>query len=169
MLEQLLHDSRRRILNEFRALRTAFGFRNERAFHMSSGDSPIRRSTISNCVQGLDTFLDRCDRCGEQERRRATIRMEIADGPKRLRRGAHRVAAKRAVYMEIDKTRSEIVSAKIDSVFLRGMCLLADRGYFSLFHDNFQAIANSIGKNEQSVGENHGANVQCLMLNVQHQ
>ena len=64
--------------------------------------------------------------------------MEIANRAKRFSRGFHRVSAKRAVHMKIDKTWRKIVSIEInDLVFLVCHGSLVDRGDFSFFHDNF--------------------------------
>ena len=81
--------------------------------------------------------------------------MEIADDSKRLRGRFHRVAAKCTVHMKIDKAGCEIISAKIDNVFSARACLLPHRGNFSFFRNNFEAIANSIGKNQTRVCEDH--------------
>jgi hypothetical protein len=82
--------------------------------------------------------------------------MEIANRAKRFSRGFHRVAAKRAVHMKIDKTGRKIISMEInDLMFPVRQGSLADRGDFSLFHDNFKSVANSIGKNQTRVREDH--------------
>ena len=61
--------------------------------------------------------------------------------------------------MKIDKTGRKIISIEInDLVFAAAPGHpLADRGDFSLFHDNFKPISNSIGKNQTRVGEDHVA------------
>ena len=82
--------------------------------------------------------------------------MEIANRAKRFSRGFHRVPAKRAVHMKIDKAGRKIVSIEInDLVFLVCRGSLVNRGDFSFFHDNFKPIANSIGKNQTRVGKDH--------------
>jgi hypothetical protein len=58
--------------------------------------------------------------------------------------------------MKIDKTGREIISIEInDLVFPVRQGSLADRSDFSLFHDNFKPVANSIGKNQTRVREDH--------------
>ena len=60
--------------------------------------------------------------------------MIIANGAKRFSRRFHRVAAKRAVHMKIDKTRREIISVEIDDlIFPVRQGSLANRSDFSLF------------------------------------
>ena len=127
---------------------------------MNASDPVDGRSTISNCVQDLNEFIHRCRRCREQERGRSTARMKIADDPKRFRGRFHGVAANCAVHVKIDKTGREIISAKINSVFSARTRLLPNCGNFSFFRDNFEAIANSIGKNQTRVCENHAVNVE---------
>jgi len=82
--------------------------------------------------------------------------MEIADSAERFSRAFHRVAAKRAMHMEIDKTGRKIISVEINDVMLfvrQGS--LGDRSNFSFFHDNLEPVANSISKNQTRVGEDH--------------
>ena len=111
---------------------------------------------IANCLQDLDDFIDRRSRCREQKRCCAATRVEIANRAKRFSGGFHRVAAKRAVHMKIDKTGRKILSIEInDPVFLVCQGSLVDRGDPSLFHDNFKLVANSIGKNQTRVREDH--------------
>jgi len=82
--------------------------------------------------------------------------VEIANRAKRFSRGFHRVAAKRAVHMKIDKTGRKIISIEINyPVFLVCQGSLVDRGDPSLFHDNFKPVANSIWKNQPRVREDH--------------
>ena len=82
--------------------------------------------------------------------------MEIANSAERFSRGFHRVAAERAVQMKIDKTGRKIISIEINyPVFLVCQGSFADRGDPSLFHDNFKPVANSIGKNQTRVREDH--------------
>ena len=73
--------------------------------------------------------------------------METANCPKRLRRGFHRVPTDRAVHMKIDKTGREIVSSKIDNVFSARTRLFTNCRDFSLVSNEFEPIADSIGKN----------------------
>ena len=127
---------------------------------MNASDPVDGRPTISNFVQDLNKFIHRRRRCREQERSRSTTRMKIADGPKCFRGRFHRVAANCTVHVKIDKAGCEIISAKINSVFSARACLLPNCGNFSFFRDNFEAIANSIGKNQTRVCENHAVNVE---------
>ena len=57
MFKQFLHGLRRRIANEFGALRAALRFRNERPFDMNARDLFSGRSTIANCLQNIDNAL----------------------------------------------------------------------------------------------------------------
>ena len=59
--------------------------------------------------------------------------------------------------MKIDETGREIVSVKIDNLFRARMCLLANCGNFSFCRDNLEAIANSVGKNQTRIGEDHSS------------
>src|SRR5919106_1028462 len=91
--------------------------------------------------------------------------MVIADDAKRFRRCLHRVAPDAAVDVKINKSRCEIVSAKIDKVFAGGSGLLACRAVAwrrraycrnsSSFDDDFEAIANPIWKNQTRICEDH--------------
>jgi hypothetical protein len=83
--------------------------------------------------------------------------MKITDGTKRFRGRFHRVAANCTVHVKIDKTGREIISAKIDNIFSARTRLLPNCGNFSFFRDNFEAIANSIGKNQTRVGKDHSS------------
>ena len=70
--------------------------------------------------------------------------------------------------MKIEETRREIVSLKIDNLFRARMCLLANCRNFSFCRDNLEAIANSIGKNQTRIGEDHSSltlNVECSAFN----
>src|SRR5689334_12095553 len=111
---------------------------------MSSGDSPNRRLTISNRAQDVDNPFNRCGRCRDQKRSRAATRMEIADDPKGLCRGFHRVEAERAVHVKIDKTWREVVSGKVNNIFSARVRLLTNCGDFSASSDDFEAIANLV-------------------------
>ena len=93
-----------------------FRFRNERSFDMNTGNRPDRWSKIANRLQDLDDFVERRSRCREQKRCRAATRVEIANRAKRFSRGFHRVAAKRAVHMKIDKTGRKIISIEINNL-----------------------------------------------------
>jgi hypothetical protein len=96
--------------------------------------------------------------------------VEIANRAKRFSRGFHCVAAKRAVHMKIDKTGREIISIEInDLMFPVRQGSLADRSDFSLFHHNFKPIANSIGKNQTRVREDHfvAINPACTVTEAQ--
>jgi len=42
-----------------------------------------------------------------------------------------------------------------DLMFLVSQGSLANRGDFSLFHDNVKSVANSIGKNQTRIREDH--------------
>ena len=111
---------------------------------------------IANRLQDLDDFVKRRSSCREQKRCRAATRVEIANRTKSFSRGFHRVAAKRAVHMKIDKTSREIISTEInDLMFTVREESLADRSDFSFFNDNFKPIANSIAKNQTPVREDH--------------
>ena len=57
--------------------------------------------------------------------------------------------------MKIDETGREIVSMKIDNLFRARICLLANCRNFPFCHDNLEAIANSVGKNQTRIGEYH--------------
>jgi hypothetical protein len=89
--------------------------------------------------------------------------VEITNRAKRFNRGFHRVATKRAVHMKIDKTGRKIISIEINDLFSAYplACLpqpwhgRTDLGDFSLFHDNFEPVADSIGQNQTRVGKNH--------------
>jgi hypothetical protein len=82
--------------------------------------------------------------------------VEIANRAKRFSRRFHCVPAERAVHVKIDKTGRKIISIEInDLVFLLRQGSLANRGDFSLLHDNFKPVANSIGKNQTRVCEDH--------------
>ena len=82
--------------------------------------------------------------------------MEIANRAKRFSRCFHGVAAERAVYMEIDKTGRKVISVEInDLVSPVRQGSLPNLRDFSFFHDNFKPVANSIGKNQTRVREDH--------------
>src|ERR687892_1598402 len=94
--------------------------------------------------------------------------MIIADDAKRFRRCLHRVATGSAVDVKIDKSRCEIVSAKIDNVVPARVRLprrrsprrpkaglLAYCRNSSSSDDDFEAIANPIWKNQTRVCEDH--------------
>jgi len=94
--------------------------------------------------------------------------MEIANAAKRFCCGFHGIPPKRAVNVEIDKTRCEIISVKIDNVLWPGLQVREFTGRmpvprftngsdFPFFHDNFKSVANSIGKNQTCVCEDHVA------------
>src|SRR4051794_22715074 len=96
--------------------------------------------------------------------------MEIADAAERFSRGFHRVAAKRAVHMEIDKTRRKIISVEINDLMISvRQASVGDRSDLSFFHDNLKPIANSIGKNQTGVRKDHrdAVNPACTVLEAQ--
>src|SRR5262245_1020933 len=58
--------------------------------------------------------------------------------------------------MEIDKTGRKIISIEINHLgFATHPGPLADRGDFSFLHDNLKPVANSVGKNQARVREDH--------------
>ena len=83
--------------------------------------------------------------------------MKIAKGAKRFCRCFDRVPAKRAMHMKINKTGREIISAKINNLFLGRLRLLTNCDDFSLANDDFKPIVNSIGKNQTRVCKDHSA------------
>ena len=155
MFEQLLRRFWSWILNEFLALRATFRSRNEGAFHMNASDPLDRRSTIANRVQDIDHRCDRRCRSCQQKRCRTAARVVIANRAKSFRRGLHRVAAKRAVNVKIDKPRREIGPTKINNVFSARPRLFTNLCNRSISRDKFEAIANSVGENAARVSENH--------------
>jgi len=62
--------------------------------------------------------------------------------------------------MDIDETRRKIISVNIDDLVFAAGGLLKNRGDFSLLDDEFETIANFVGKNQEGVDEDHlgGAN-----------
>src|SRR5438552_8464722 len=132
---------------------------------MNAPNRADRRSTISDRSQDLDLFFRRCCRRGEQKGGGAAASMIIANCAESFDGAVHGVAAERAVNVKINKTRCEIISVKVDDIFATRSCLLTNVGNFSLLHDNFQAIANSIGKNQTRVCEGH--HLEPSTLNVQ--
>ena len=60
-----------------------------------------------------------------------------------------------AMHVQIDKTRRQIISIKIDNITFQGLRLLAELLNFPLLGHDFQAFTNSIRKNEARVSENH--------------
>src|SRR3954447_3310447 len=136
------------MLNELGALRSSFRFRNEWPFDVNTGNSTDGWSTIANRLQDFGDLLERRRRCCEQKRCRAASGVVVANGAKRVSRRFHRVAAKRAVHMEIDKSGHKIITVEInDLLFLMCRRSLVDPGDFSFLHHKFEPIANSIGKN----------------------
>ena len=99
--------------------------------------------------------------------------MEIANGAKCFGGAVHGIPAERAVNVKIDKPRREIISVKVDNVFAAGSGLLACPSKpwrrranfrdFPSFHDNFEAVANAIGRNQTRICEDHSS----ITLNVQ--
>src|SRR5205807_9932030 len=142
------------ILNEFLALRATFRSRNEGAFHMNASDLLDRGATIANCVQDIDHRGDRRCRSCQQKRCRTAARVVIANRAKSFRGGLHRVAAKRAVNVKIDKPRCEISPTKINNVFSARPRLLTNLCDRSISRDKFDAIANSVGENAARVSDN---------------
>src|ERR687892_552434 len=130
---------------------------------MNTGNRPDLCSTIANRLQDLDDVVERRCCCREQNRCCATARVEIANGSKRFCRCFHRVAADRAVYMKIDKTRRQIISIEINELFSAYPLACppwprrrrTDRGDFSFFHNNFKPLADSIWENQTRVREDH--------------
>jgi hypothetical protein len=94
--------------------------------------------------------------------------VEIANGAKCFGAAVHGIPAERAMNVKIDKTGREIVSVKVDNILWLGLQArgftgrmpvprLTNLGDFPFFHDNFEAIANSIEKNQTRVCEDHVA------------
>jgi hypothetical protein len=93
--------------------------------------------------------------------------VEVANGAKCFGGAVHGIPAERAVNVKINKPWREIISVKVDNVFAAGSGLLASPpkpwrrranvGDFSFFDDDFEAVANSIGKNQTRVCEDHVA------------
>jgi hypothetical protein len=61
------------------------------------------------------------------------------------------------VNVKIDKTRREIISGQVDNIFPARSYLLTNVGDSAPVDDNFEAVANSIGKNQTRVCEDHSA------------
>ncbi|PYJ62941.1 MAG: NAD(P)/FAD-dependent oxidoreductase [Verrucomicrobia bacterium] len=57
--------------------------------------------------------------------------------------------------MKIDEPGRDKISVNVDNVFPAHTSLLMNCGNFSSFHDNFEAIANSVGENQTRVRKNH--------------
>ena len=57
--------------------------------------------------------------------------------------------------MKIDKTRREIIPRKIDNSTLPPGGLRADVCDFATLHDELEAVANSIGKNQAAIPKDH--------------
>src|SRR5437016_13159894 len=134
--------------NELRALRAGSGARNERTFDVHARylfDTAVQNA---DCTQHFYDFRDRCGDRREQERRRPTVRVIVADRSKRFGRCLHRVAPQRAMDLEIDESRREIISAEIDRSRLRSLANFRD---FPLGYDNLKFVANCIWQNESSV------------------
>src|ERR1700732_3052178 len=145
------------ILNEFLPLRAAPRSRNEGAFHMNASDLLDRRSTITNCVQYVNDRGDwRCRSC-QQKRCRTAAGGVMGNRAKSFRRGLHRITAKRAVNVKIDKSRREIISTDIDDLIFRSRRLLSNLCNPPVSHDKLEAIANSVGENQTRVCKNHAA------------
>ena len=137
----MIHRFAIRIANELVALRAAPRARNERSFDVHAGNLFDRAGGVSHRTQHIDNFRNRRRDSGQEQRRRATAGVIVADRLKRFRRRLHRVAAERAVDVKIDESRREIVPAQIDRFPIRS---LANRGDFPLLHDHLQTVANSI-------------------------
>src|SRR5204863_4007023 len=121
------------------------------AFDVNGGDLVDRRSAITNRLYYIDNCVERRRRRSQQEGSRSAARMEIADSPKRLLRGFHRVAPDRAVRMKIDKARREVISVKIGNIICGSVRLLPDLRNFPLLRNDFQAVTNSIRENQASI------------------
>ena len=122
---------------------------------MNTGNRTNVRTTIPNPSDDVDYLVERRCRCGKQKRRRAPTRVEIANLAKPLDRRFHSVASNRTVYMDIDETRRKIISVNIDDLVFAAGGPLANRGDFSLLDDEFETIANFVGKNQAGVAEDH--------------
>jgi len=59
------------------------------------------------------------------------------------------------VHMKIDKTRRKIFPTKINNAFPTCTRLLPNCDNFSFFHNDFEAVADSIWKNQTRVTEYH--------------
>jgi len=162
MFEERFHCLRRRIANEFCALRAALRFRNERPFNMNARNLFNGRSIITNRAQDMKNVLERCDRSCKQQRRCAAARVIIADRMKRFGRSLHRIAAECAVQVKIDKAGGEIISIKIDNSFCTPIRPLPNCGDPSLLRFNFEAIADSIRKDQACIGEDHLSEHNCV-------
>jgi len=140
---------------------------------MNTGNRRNVRTTIPNPSDDVDYLVERRCRCGKQKRRRTAARVEIANLAKPLDRRFHRVASDRTVRMEIDEPRRKIISVDIEDLVCAAHARpLTDRGDFSLLDDDFEAIPNSVGKNQTSVGENHlrnAGNPACTVVVAQAQ
>ena len=82
--------------------------------------------------------------------------MEIANRAKCFCQAFHGVTAERAMHMKINETRSEIISRKINDVFPSRPRSRADGVDFSVVNNHFKPVADSIGKNQTRVCEDHG-------------
>ena len=126
---------------------------------MNAGDLSQRRSTIANRVQNIDNFVEGRGDGGRNKRSRPPCCMIIANGAQRFSRRLHRVTSQRAVNVKIDKARREIVSGKIDSIFIAMIRSLAEFRDLSIEHDDLEAVAYSVRKNATRVGEDHRFNL----------
>src|SRR4029077_2269007 len=115
--KQLVRRLTGRLLNEFLALRAAFVLRNKRTFNMDPGDLFNRTPTVANRVQRIDNRSERRGRSREQKRCSAATSVIVTNGAKSFYRRLHRVPAKRAVNVKIDKTWREIISVQVDNAF----------------------------------------------------
>ncbi len=64
--------------------------------------------------------------------------------------------------VDIDKARCEIISFKIDDFLSASARLLTNRRDRSIFHNDFEPVANSVGKNEARVSKNHQLEHNCV-------
>src|SRR6266550_2382786 len=95
--------------------------------------------------------------------------MKVADILKCFRRGFHGIAIQRAVQMKIDKASRQVISVQIDNVLSTRRRMLANFRDFSFLNNELKPIANSIGKNQTRVTNDHSPNAQCSLFSVQRQ
>ena len=81
--------------------------------------------------------------------------MIVAHGLKRFRGSFHGVVAQRTMHVKIDEAGREIISLEIKNLVGVSTALLSDCSDFSFFNDDLKTIANSIGKNQTRVREDH--------------